>query len=257
MLRASGDRFTTFGPEHLVVLAVLVVGCFLAVWWGRRLRASGDETRTRRALRALAVAIPVCTVPLQVLQFLPGEWNLNTSLPLQVCDWGWVLAVYALWTRRSWAVATTWLWGTTLTLQGVLTPDLASTVTEPRFWMFWGMHLLIVWAAVLLVWGLRIVPSWRDLAAAVALTVGWAATAMVFNAVAGTNYGYLNGKPSSSSLLDVLGPWPGYVLVEVLVVVAVWTLMVAAWQLAERVARRKAERQALRDLGAVHPTSFG
>ena len=88
----------------------------------------------------------------------PGEWDLDTSLPLQVCDFAWVLAVYALWTHRRWAAATTWLWGITLTVQAMLTPDLASGWAEPRFWMFWGMHWVVVWAGVYLAWGLRIVP---------------------------------------------------------------------------------------------------
>ncbi len=41
---------------------------------------------------------------------------------------------------------------------------------------------------------------------------------MVFNALTDTNYGYLNRKPSVSSPLDLLGPWPGYVVVEIAVI---------------------------------------
>ena len=48
---------------------------------------------------------------------------------------------------------------------------------------------------------------------------------MLFNAVAGTNYGYLNRKPDSASLLDLLPGWPAYVVLEILVVSAVWALM--------------------------------
>ena len=33
------------------------------------------------------------------------------------------------------------------------------------------------------------------------------------NRLTGSNYGFLNGKPSTGSLLDVLGPWPLYVVV--------------------------------------------
>ena len=52
---------------------------------------------------------------------------------------------------------------------------------------------------------------------------------MGFNAVADTNYGYLNSKPSGGSLLDLFGPWPGYVVVEIVVVAAVWALMTWPW----------------------------
>lgn len=224
-------HFTTFGPSHWLMLALFVVGCVVLVVVGRRQRGTGREVRFARVL---AVVIPVFTVPMQVLQFTPAEWNLQTSLPLQICDFAWVLAVYALWTRRRWAAAVNWLWGMTLTLQAILTPDLASGWAEPRFWMFWGMHWLVVWSAVYLVWGLRIVPTWRDYRLALLLTAVWAASVMVFNALVGTNYGYLNRKPRNASALDLLGDWPGYVVVEVLVVASVWALMVWLWRVRVR-----------------------
>jgi hypothetical integral membrane protein (TIGR02206 family) len=48
---------------------------------------------------------------------------------------------------------------------------------------------------------------------------------MIFNAVAGTNYGYLNSKPDSASLLDLLPGWPAYVVLEIVIVSVVWALM--------------------------------
>lgn len=72
-------------------------------------------------------------------------------------------------------------------------------------------------------------PGWRDYRRTVAVTVGWAAGAMVFNALAGTNYGFLNSKPTTPSLLDVLGPWPVYLLPEIGLVLTVWALMTWPW----------------------------
>jgi len=54
-------------------------------------------------------------------------------------------------------------------------------------------------------------------------------TVMTFNAVTGTNYGYLNRKPAVGTVLDLFGPWPGYVVVEVAVVAGVWALMTWPW----------------------------
>ena len=47
-----------------------------------------------------AVLIPCFTIPLQVIDFLPGSYDLQTTLPLQLCDLAWIAAVVALWTHR-------------------------------------------------------------------------------------------------------------------------------------------------------------
>ena len=133
------------------------------------------------------------------------------------------------------AATITFLWGLTLSIQGVLTPSLSSPYPEPRWWMFWAMHLLIIWAAVHVVWGMRVRPTWRTYRQTVAITLAWLIATIAFNVVVGTNYGYLNAKPSSASALDLMGPWPWYVVVEIGVVSTIWALLVWPW------ARRSAD----------------
>lgn len=224
-LLLAGD-FETFGPSHRVVLMLFAVGLVPVVLLGRRVRGT---IREAGASRVLALGIVAVTVPLQVLQLLPDEWNPRTSLPFQLCDLAWMFAVHALWTRSRLTSTITYLWGLTLTTQGMATPDLASDWPEPRFIMFWAMHVLIVWASVYLVVGLRVLPTWHTYWQTVAVTLTWAVAVMVYNATADTNYGYLNGKPSRGSLLDVLPSWPLYVVVEIAVVAVVWAVLVGPW----------------------------
>ena len=51
----------------------------------------------------------------------------------------------------------------------------------------------------------------------------------VINCALGTNYGYLNGKPSSASLLDLMGQWPWYLLVVLALLAAFWALITLPW----------------------------
>jgi hypothetical integral membrane protein (TIGR02206 family) len=229
----TADRFETYGTSHLVVLAICVVGVSAVILAGRRVRGTEAEAHTNHVYAVLIVAV---TVPLQIAQLLPGDWNPRTSLPFQLCDLAWMFAVYALWTRSRLAATVTYLWSV-LTLQAILTPDLGSPFPEPRFLMFWAMHILVVWAAFYLVAGLRILPTWPTYWRTVAITAAWAIAVMVYNVVAETNYGYLNGKPASASILDLLGPWPYYIAVEIVLIGAVWALM--TWPWARRATRRE------------------
>jgi hypothetical integral membrane protein (TIGR02206 family) len=226
----TAERFEAYGVSHLLMLAIFAVGAYVVVRIGRSQRGSDAAVTFSRWF---AIAIPAFTVPMQVLQFLPGDWNRTTSLPLHLCDLAWPAAVVALWTHHWRAVALIYYWGITLTTQAMITPAVAENWPHPRFLAYWGMHFLIVWSACYLTLGLRLAPTWRSYRFAVACTAVWAVVVYAFNIVADTNYGYLNSKPSTASILDVLGPWPWYLVVEVAIIVTVWALMTVPWTRAE------------------------
>jgi hypothetical integral membrane protein (TIGR02206 family) len=235
---AADDGFQSFSPTHFVLLGLFCVGAVAVVQWGRTHRGEPDEERRRRAF---AVAIPLFAVPMQVYQFTPGDWDLGTSLPIQLCDLSWMTATWALWTRHPWATAFTYYWGLSITTQAIITPSLGQNFPDPRFFGFWGMHFLIVWAAVYLTWGLGIRPTWGAYRVTLAATAVWAVSVYVFNEIADTNYGYLNHKPSSTSLLSVLGPWPWYVFAEIAIIFVGWAvLMTWPWTRVDERARHDA-----------------
>jgi hypothetical integral membrane protein (TIGR02206 family) len=99
-----------------------------------------------------------------------------------------------------------------------------------EFLAFWAIHLLVVWAAIYLTWGRGMRPQWRSYRIAVIATLLWAAVTFTFNRIAGTNYGFLNRKPATTTLLDVLGPWPLYILTAGVVIAIVWALMTWPWE---------------------------
>ena len=224
-------RFVAFGGEHFVLLGLFLAGAVGVVLLGRSQRGT---PRARRFSRVLAVAISCVAVPSQVLQLTPGYFSLGSSLPLQLCDLAWMAAVWALWTHGRVPVALTYFWGLTLSVQGILTPSLVETFPQPGYLAFWAMHFLIVWAALYLAFGLGLGPGWREYRATVAVTVGWAVLVFAFNSALGLNYGYLNHKPASASLLDPLGPWPVYVFVAIGLVLTGWALITWPWVLAGR-----------------------
>jgi hypothetical integral membrane protein (TIGR02206 family) len=214
-----------YGVTHLVPLVIFVLGLVVATLLGRRHRAADGPTRFSRTC---AVLIPVVTLPFQLIDVV-FNFDIDVTLPLHLCDVAWVAAAWALWTHKPFPVALTFFWGLTLTIQGVLTPSLNEDLPHPRYFAFWALHLLIVWAAVYLVIGLRKVPRWRDFAATVVTTAVWAGFTYVFNLLADTNYGYLQRKPRDS-ILDLLGPWPWYVLQEIVLIFMVWAILTAAAQ---------------------------
>jgi uncharacterized membrane protein YwaF len=73
-------------------------------------------------------------------------------------------------------------------------------------------------------------PRWRSYRIAVITTLVWAAVTFMFNMIAGTNYGFLNRKPATPTLLDVLGRWPVYLLTGGILILIIWALMTWPWE---------------------------
>lgn len=236
-------EFSAYGPSHLAVLALFAVGAVLLVMVGRRL----TEAQARLVSRGLAVLLLAAF--LVALAYKLVDPAIDTSVPLQLCDLAELAAAYALWSQRHWAFVLTYYWGLVLSSQALITPDIgtakegAPDFPHHLFVTFFTLHVLVVWAAIYLTWGRGMRPGWRDYRFAVIVTVAWAAFTLAFNAITGTNYGYLNRKPPTASLLDVLGPWPVYLMVEVTIVLIVWALMTWPWQRASAVKMLSAGRE--------------
>jgi hypothetical integral membrane protein (TIGR02206 family) len=237
-LIAAQREFSAYGPSHLVVLGIFVIGAAALIWVGRR----QTEAQARVFGRVLAGLIVAAFIVALVYKLVRPA--LDTSVPLQLCDIAELMAAYALWSQRHGAFALAYYWGLLLSSQALITPDVG-TVAEGApdfphhlFITFFTLHVLVVWAAIYLTWGRGMRPTWRSYRFTIIVTVVWAVSTFTFNAITGTNYGYLNRKPPTASILDVLGPWPVYLLIEVTIVLLAWTLMTWPW---ERARRRAAE----------------
>ena len=228
-LPAAEHTFSPYGPSHWLVLGVVAAGAVLLIWSGRRHR---DTRASVTFSRTFAVVILVFALSMQVYRLLPGQWDINISLPLHVSDLTWITAAHALWTRRRWSYSLTYYWGLTLNTQAMVTPALdAPDFPHIDFIDFWTQHTLVLWAAIYLTWGLGMRPNWHSYATAVSATLVWVVVVLGFNSVAGTNYGFLNAKPDNPSLLDLMGDWPWYLGVEIVVGVLAWALITLPWTL--------------------------
>lgn len=220
-------HMTAYGAEHLIVLAITVVLAVLLTIWARR--ANGTE-RFERILTVSGWVLLGIAVFWLAWGFLPVNWNLNESLPFHFSDGLRIFAAIALITRTPWAVLVSYFWGLTLNLMSVLTPDLNYFVNPTlEFTLYWVLHVAVFLVPFVLIWGAGYQPTWKGFVLAYLITCAWGAIAMIVNAITGANYGYLSHPPRGISLLDALGPWPSYVLWELLLVAVVWSLMTWPW----------------------------
>lgn len=220
-----------FGATHIGMLILTLLLCMLVVWAARRFRGTIIE---RRTTRVVGWGLLVMSLIWMAWGMLPRNWDVGQSIPLHLSDVLQIVTVVALIARPGWAICVAYYWGLTLNLQSLLTPDL-NYVDYPliEFTMYWLLHIVVFLVPVVFTFGLGYRPTWTGYVVAYAATAIWAGITGLVNVVTGANYGYLGRRPEGGSLLDVLGPWPVYILWEALLIAVVWALMTWPWTASE------------------------
>jgi hypothetical integral membrane protein (TIGR02206 family) len=204
--------FVLFGPAHAAVLAVAAAAAVgLSLLVRRRPRAAPI---VRIGLIATLAGFTIAYIQAIGSEGPISVWDL---VPLHLCDFLILVAVFALATLRPAACELLYFWGGTGALLATLTPDLRQGWPDWRFVVHFGLHVTVVVSAAVVVFGLGRRPRPGAAGRALLATNAYAAVVAIVDGVWGMNFLYLREKPWAPTPLDWLGPWPVYILaVEVL-----------------------------------------
>lgn len=202
--------FEFYSASHWWALILIAAACVLTLGFRRRLA----EPRTANIVRhALAAILLLFDIALHVWYFTAGRWDPAVTLPLQLCSLTLILSFLMLWTKSCRLFEFNYFAGIGGALQALLTPAaILSGFPHFTFFYFFVAHGGIIVASLFMIaaYGYRPRRSaiWRTLLYLnlVLIPVG------LINAITGGNYMFIARKPADPSLLDLLGPWPWYVL---------------------------------------------
>ena len=206
----TDPTFVPFSAQHGTAVIVGALAIALLLVLGRR---GGSTERITRATLAF-INLAIFGFSQWAWSQLSCEMSLGHAIPLHLCDLAAFLAGFALITGNRTCTLLTYFWGLAGTIQGILTPALGIGFPHPAFFSFFIHHFAVIAAAIYLpvVGGWRIqTPLWRSPIKAFAWLNIYVVVAIAANALLGTNYGFLAGKPANPSILDHLGPHPGYI----------------------------------------------
>ena len=218
--------------EHLITLGV-IAACVATLVTAARVRPG---TWTWRACRALALVILANELGWWVWLGFQHTWSAAYALPLQLCDIVAFVAAAALWFRRPLLVELTYFWGLAGTANGLISPDLPDHFPSYLFLQYFIAHGAIVAAALLLVVGLRVTPRRGAVLRVTALTLALVTVDAAANALTGGNYMYLRHTPDVPNLLDLMGPWPVYLVAAAGLALAIFVMLDLPFALRRRAA---------------------
>lgn len=204
----SGNPFQLFGKWHLIALVIIIFIPFSLIFF----RNSSESTR-KRIRWVMALILWTDEAAWHVWNIYWGHWSVSTMLPLHICSLLIWLAGFMLINKNYRIYEFAYFIGIGGAIQALLTPD-AGIYGFPHFRVFQTFisHGMLIISALYMtiVEGFR--PTCKSIWRVVIGLNIYAILVFPINLLLGTNYLFINGKPSTASLLDVLPPWPYYIV---------------------------------------------
>ncbi|MBN1121188.1 MAG: TIGR02206 family membrane protein [Anaerolineae bacterium] len=233
----TGEPFVLFGKAHLIYLALVALAGAAMFFW-----KPGEKTR--RAFRiGLGVALIVNELIWHIWNIAVGTWSPQTMLPLHLCAvLVWMMPIM-LFTRSYKLYEFAYFLALGAATQALLTPDIGLYgFPHMRFFVNNGSHALMVISACFMtgVEGFR--PTWKSLRKTLIGLFLYAIPVFGINMLLGSNYLFINHKPETASLIDVLPEWPWYLIHLMVIAVVLFTLLYLPFAIKDWRASRAAAR---------------
>ncbi len=203
------DPFILFGTPHVSVLLLVGVCAVLLI-----LRRNALSSAARNSLRRGTASLLVVNELLwHVWALTQNLYLLQEMLPLHLCSVMVWVSAFALWTEERRLYGAMYFLGVAGALQALLTPD-AGVYGFPHFRFLQTMisHGLVFLSGVYVVTVEGYRPTPRSALLIFAGLNLYALVVGLFNAGVGSNYLYVNAKPETPSIIDLMPPWPWYLL---------------------------------------------
>jgi hypothetical integral membrane protein (TIGR02206 family) len=193
--------FQPYGLPHLAVIFLTIVLPFV-------LAAIVRRTKSQRIAHGIVVLLSA-VLALNYVGYLifvrsHGIVSWQQMLPLQLCDWGMVVVIVAMWTGNQRWFEVAYFWGVGGTLQAVLTPNLRFGFPDWRFISFFTSHSGIIIGVVFLMLTRRYRPYPMSIVRVFLWSEFYFVVTLIADEVTGFNYGFLLHKPEAFSILSFL-----------------------------------------------------
>ncbi|MBN2781558.1 MAG: TIGR02206 family membrane protein [Candidatus Marinimicrobia bacterium] len=227
-----------FGSDHLTYLAIILVVCTVFLVFAKKTLIGEKAVKAGRILGIVVLTHLFLEIP--TLRLLMGE-PLATSLPLHLCNFGMIMVGTLLITRKQWALDLAYFWALCGASQSLLTPDLRYIFPHPLAITFFTAHTLEIVGVLYAVIVLKMRPTWSSIPRVFLVTLGMALVIFPINFIhPDANYMFLKFAPAGGSLIDLLGPWPWYILSLVGVAIVFFVLAYLPYAVSDGIRKKRA-----------------
>lgn len=214
--------FSSFGSEHLIVLAFYTVFGIALIYFAKNYANKEQQIKIGNIF---AVLLCLNVLIWTFIKIGINDFDIKKDLPLHLCYFTSIMAPLLSLTRRKLYYEILLFWVMSGTVQAMITPELQHSFPHYHFLKFWFGHagavIFLLYATF--VYGMR--PTFGSVFRSFLALQAFAVIIYGINLTLGSNYFYVNAKPPVASMLDLLGDWPTYIFMAELIVIPYFLLI--------------------------------
>lgn len=144
------NELIMFASTHIKAIAFVIIATLLMFLFRKVIRSRAP---LRRGIKYLIIGMLIIPeIALHTWYLYYDIWDLQSSLPLELCSISQILGVIMLLTRSRTLFHFMFFAGIIGAIQAIVTPNLGYTVPHFRFFHFYIAHLGIILAPLYMVW---------------------------------------------------------------------------------------------------------
>jgi hypothetical integral membrane protein (TIGR02206 family) len=200
--------FEMFSVSHFVIIAILfLVSIIIFIK-----RDTLKDKKWRKVEIGIGISLIVIEGCYHIWMVVNDMWEVSHAIPLELCSLSLILSVLLLLTRKKIIYEILLFTALLGASQAIFTPLLNFEFPHFRFFHFFYTHLMMIWVVFYFTWVQGYRPTiWSVIKLFIFLNI-LLPIIMFINKLVDGNYMFLSHKPNSASLLNLLGPYPWYIL---------------------------------------------
>lgn len=206
---SQDNAFTAYTAQHYIPLLLNFSIGFMLIFFAK---AKLNPSQQKRLLFWIAF-IPFLGTFMKYPMVLAGEpLNIKEDLPFHLCNFLAITAPLVVWKENRFWIGVFYFWIMVGTLNANITPEVEFGFPHWSYFTYWMSHSVLVLIPLYYIIVFRIHIDFKDLRNAFVMMNVFVIFTLIVNYLIGSNYMYTMQKPPVASLLDILGPWPSYLL---------------------------------------------
>ncbi|MFD3449707.1 TIGR02206 family membrane protein [Microbacteriaceae bacterium 4G12] len=203
------EPFVPYSKQHVIVLLLIGLGMYFLYQFQDLLRQEQWNMMVRYTIAFLFIG---SEIGLDIWQVKAGIFRLSTSLPFELCTISLLLASIMIITKSYRLYEIVFFTGIIGASQAILTPNLQYAFPHFRFIEYFIAHGLLILSPLFMTWVEGYRPTFQSIKRTMLFLNALLPIVLFVNYKTGGNYMFLAHKPETASLLDMLGPYPYYII---------------------------------------------